>query len=147
MDEKDAWAANLARKVLDRQEKEQLERRSSLAGQERITAKAPEMWDELRAEVRDRAEALNKALEQGQLIQFRQLEMYKFELVMKHGAHRVFVDFNPKTTRLDIKNINNTPSNYEIRILNETLMWIHRNVGSTSQQIAKEIFEDAALYV
>lgn len=145
MDEKDVWATELARKVLERKNKEELQMRSSLAERERIASKAPEMWDDLVNEVKSRAAALNLALGQNDPVHFQQLEMYKFDLSTRKGAYRISFEFNPRSTRLDVRS--NTAVEYEIGILDGTLTWVNKSGGTTSQQIAKRAVEDASLYV
>jgi hypothetical protein len=147
MDEKEVWATSLARTVLDRHEKEQLQRRHTLAEQELVKNKASDLWDELQKEVKTHAEALNLAMGQGHPIQFRQLEMYKFELVVRDGMYSISFHFNPNSTRLEIRQINNNSSNFEIKTVHGTPLWTYRNVGNTSVQIAKSVLEDTAKFI
>jgi hypothetical protein len=146
MDDKEVWATDLARKVMDRHEKNDLAKKQLGAEQELLGTSAPVIWDELQNEVKSRVEALNLALRPGHSIEFLHTETNKFELRFHDRESGVIFDFERKM-RLNIHQVN-TGWTFDLQVVKGKLVWVSRQLGTmSSEQVAKFVLEDTAKFI
>lgn len=143
MDEKDVWAQDLARQILARKKGEQLQTMQFVAEQELLRNKAPQLWEQLLEEIKTRTELLSTAIGQNPSLHYRQMQLYKAEVL---SGNSVVASFEFQPPSLVVLHYSNTMDKIDAKVINGEVVWATK-LGNTSAELARFVLQHVARHI
>jgi hypothetical protein len=145
MNTHDPWAANLARTVIERQERQAREHKTLLDEHEMMREQGPRLWLTLRDELQRRIDEFNTAYGRGTPLKYQFKSEDTVEIQLLNSNDGVTFHFIPNV--LQVTQVN-TSADFSIAFVEGQIVWFSEGLGAkTSEQLAKYILADAASYI
>jgi hypothetical protein len=145
MNTHDPWAANLARTVIERQERQAREHKALLDEHEMMREQGPRLWETLKNELQIRIDEFNTAYGRETPLKYEIKSEDTVEVQLLSSVGGVTFHFIPNA--LQITQVN-TSADFSIAFVEGQIVWFSDGLGAkSSEQLAKYILADVASYI